>query len=196
MTSEKRVYRKKLRAASEAATVRRITKSAVELHGTVGPSQTSMSAVAAHAGVRRSTLYRHFSDEAALFAACSADWLADNPLPDIAFWAAETDADTRLVIALRELYGYYRRNERMIANFLRDEETMAIVRELARSFHGYIDAVRDVLMQGRPRRARGLTLAAVGHAVAFSTWRSLAQEQGLGDTEVADLMSRFVSAAA
>src|SRR5438045_8358456 len=42
------------------------------LHGTLGPARTTMSAVAEHAGVRRSTLYRHFPDEAALFEACSA----------------------------------------------------------------------------------------------------------------------------
>ncbi|WP_460723105.1 helix-turn-helix domain-containing protein [Microbacterium aureliae] len=53
---------------------RSITESAVALHGSLGPSRTSMSAVAEHAGVRRSTLYRHFPDEQALFAACSSHW--------------------------------------------------------------------------------------------------------------------------
>ena len=61
----------------------RITESAVALHGTVGPSRTSISAVAAHAGVRRSTVYRHFPDEAALFDACTAHWAAANPPPDL-----------------------------------------------------------------------------------------------------------------
>ena len=62
MTDQKRPYRKKRRAEQEQATRRRITESAVELHGTLGPSRTSLSAVAEHAGVRRSTLYRHFAD--------------------------------------------------------------------------------------------------------------------------------------
>ena len=56
MPDEKRPYRKKRRAELEAETRRRITESAVELHGTLGPSRTSMSAVAERAGVRRSTL--------------------------------------------------------------------------------------------------------------------------------------------
>jgi AcrR family transcriptional regulator len=72
MTDQKRPYRMKRRAELEQQTRARITEAAVELHGDVGPSRTSMSAVAERAGVRRSTLYRHFPDEAALFAACSA----------------------------------------------------------------------------------------------------------------------------
>jgi AcrR family transcriptional regulator len=43
----------------------------------------SVSAVAAHAGVRRSTVYRHFLDEVALFDACTTHWAAANPLPDL-----------------------------------------------------------------------------------------------------------------
>ena len=54
----------------------------------VGPARTSVSALAEHAGVRRSTVYRHFPDEASLFAACTAHWAAENPVPDIGAWAA------------------------------------------------------------------------------------------------------------
>jgi AcrR family transcriptional regulator len=56
MTDEKRPYRKRRRAELEQRTRQRITESAVELHGTLGPSRTSLSAIAEHAGVRRSTL--------------------------------------------------------------------------------------------------------------------------------------------
>ena len=63
MTVEKRRYEKKRRAELEAETRRRITESAMELHGTVGPARTSISAIAERAGVRRSTVYRHFPDE-------------------------------------------------------------------------------------------------------------------------------------
>jgi AcrR family transcriptional regulator len=81
MTDQKRPYRMKKRAELEEATRRRITESAVALHGTVGPARTSVSALAEHAGVRRSTVYRHFPDEASLFAACTAHWAAENPCP-------------------------------------------------------------------------------------------------------------------
>ena len=104
MADEKRPYRKKRRAELEAQTQMRITESAVALHGTVGPSRTSMSAIAERAGVRRSTLYRHFPDEAAVFDACSAHWREANPAPDLGAWAAIEDPDRRLRAALEELY--------------------------------------------------------------------------------------------
>ena len=196
--NHKRPYRKKRRAQLEEETRRRITESAVELHGTVGPSRTSMSAVAERAGVRRSTLYRHFPDEAALFEACSSHWSAANPPPDIGAWAAIADPGVRLRSALEELYGYFRRTERMMANLIRDEATNESVRRHFAAFRGYMDAARDVLMTGRPERgqARVRARAAIGHALAFTTWRSLVREQGLGNVQAAELMSNLVRDAA
>jgi AcrR family transcriptional regulator len=198
MADQKRPYRKKRRAELEEGTRRRITESAADLHGTLGPSRTSLSAVAEHAGVRRSTLYRHFADEAALFAACSAHWLATNPLPDIGRWAAIEDPDERLRLALRELYVYYRGVERMLENLLRDEQTMPIVKRLFGGFRHYMDQAHAIVMTDRRARgaARTRLHAATGHALAFSTWRSLVREQGLGDAQAADLMCRLVGAAA
>ena len=88
MTDQRRPYRMKRRAELEALTRLRITKSAVALHGTLGPAHTSISAIAEHAGVRRSTVYRHFPDEAALFAACSSHWRTANPVPELTRIAA------------------------------------------------------------------------------------------------------------
>src|SRR5438067_9971807 len=114
MADQKRSYRKKRRAELEQQTRLKITEAAEELHGTVGPARTSISAVAARAGVRRSTVYRHFPDEAALFAACSGHWMAANPPPDLEAWAAILDPEARLASALLQLYGYYRRTEPML----------------------------------------------------------------------------------
>jgi AcrR family transcriptional regulator len=194
MSSEIRTYNKRRRAESEAQTRLRITESAVHLHGTVGPARTSMSAVAEHAGVQRSTLYRHFSDEAALFEACSAHWVAANPRPDLVAWAAISDPDERLRAALTELYGYYERAAPMLENLLRDEHVVDVLRERFQGFHWYLDAVADTLMAGRGLRgsARRRARAAIGHAVAFSTWRSLVREQGLPQAEAVELASGFV----
>jgi AcrR family transcriptional regulator len=198
MSDKKRPYRKKRRAELEAETRRRITESAVELHGSVGPAGTSMSAVAERANVRRSTLYRHFPDEATLFEACSAHWNAANPPPDLGAWAAIEDPDERLERALEELYGFYRRTERMIANLIRDEAANENVRRHFGAFHAYMDAARDILVKGR--RERGQTRvrvrAAIGHSLAFETWRSLVREQGLGNAQAAKLTSGFIRAAA
>ena len=197
MSDQKRPYRKKRRAELEAETRRRITESAVELHGTVGPSRTSMSAVAERAGVRRSTLYRHFPDEASLFEACSADWNAANPPPDIGAWAAIDDPEERLRRALEELYGFWRRTEPMMENLIRDEATNENVRRHFAGFHDYMDAARDVLMAGRGLRghARKRAQAAIGHALAFSTWQSLVHEQGLDEPEAVQLAMGLVAAA-
>src|SRR5579871_2978331 len=124
MTDKPRTYRMQRRAESQEQTRLRITESAVALHGTVGPSRTSMSAVAAHAGVRRSTVYRHFANEAALFDACTAHWAAANPPPDLSAWAAIERPDVRLRFALSELYAFYGRTESMLDNLFRDEVTV------------------------------------------------------------------------
>ncbi len=198
MTGQPRPYRMKRRAESQAETRRRITESAVKLHGTLGPSRTSISAVAAHAGVRRSTLYRHFPDEAALFDACTAHWAAANPPPDLAAWSTIDDPEARLTVALGEIYAFYRQTEAMLENLFRDEATVPIVRERFAAFRAYFLAAQDALMAGRQLRgaAKLRTRAAVGHSIAFSTWSSLVREQGLDDAAATDLMSALVRAAA
>ena len=195
MTVERRKYEKRRRAELEADTRRRITESAVELHGTVGPARTSISAIAERAGVRRSTVYRHFPDEVALFDACSSHWEAANPVPDMAPWGSIDDPDRRLRTALDALYAYYRRTEPMMDNLHRDELTMPLVAERFAGYHGYVAAARDLLMRGRAARGRRRdeTRAAIGHALAYTTWKSLAREQGLDDGRAAELMRRLVA---
>ena len=197
MTAQKRPYQKKRRAELEALTAQRITESAMHLHGTLGPSRTSISAVAKRAGVRRSTLYRHFRDEAALFRACTSHWMVSNPPPDLGRWTAIDDPDERLEVALDEIYAHYRRTERMMENILRDEERMPIVKEMLGGYRGYLVAACDALAGGRRGRdrSRQRIVAAIGHALAFATWRSLIREQGLDDSQAADLMCRLVAAA-
>jgi AcrR family transcriptional regulator len=198
MSEQKRKYEKKQRAEAEAQTRLRITESAVALHGSLGPARTSMSAVAEHAGVRRSTLYRHFPDERALFGACSAHWAAANPPPDIGAWASIEDPAQRLDTALAQLYAYYRRTEGMLDKLLRDASTVSVVEELMSGYHAFLDEAGKVLMQGRGLRGNAAkrTRAAIGHALAFRTWQDFSRAQGLDDRHAAELMSRFVAAAA
>ena len=182
----------KRRAEQEAQTRLRITESAMELHGTLGPARTSVKAVADHAGVPRSTVYRHFPDEEALFGACSQHWAEQNPAPDIERWGAIADPDERLATGLDELYAYYGRTHAMLDKLHRDEETVPVVGQFFQAFHGFLAAARDVLAGPRASRRRR---AAIGHAVAYTTWRSLTQEQQLGDKQAAGLMLRLVAEA-
>jgi AcrR family transcriptional regulator len=197
MSDKKRPYKMKRRAELEAQTRQRITESAVALHGTLGPARTSMKAVAEHAGVPRSTVYRHFPDEEALFGACSAHWAAENPPPDVSRWEKIDDPDERLRTALDELYAYYRRAGGMLDKLLRDEHSVPMVAALFAPFHQFLAGVTELLMRGRGLRgkARDRTRAAIGHAISFRTWQQLTAGQELGDSEAAELMRRLVAAA-
>jgi AcrR family transcriptional regulator len=173
------------RADAKADTRRRITEAAVDLHASVGPARTTISAIAERAGVQRLTVYRHFPEERDLFAACGAHWISENPPPDPAPWAEIADPRERLVTALTAIYGWYRANEGMIGNTARDAPALPALAAVADP-SAYLDPVREML---GPPEAR----AALGHALAFSTWRSLTREQGLSDPDAAALIARMVA---
>jgi AcrR family transcriptional regulator len=190
MSSQKRPYRMQRRAELEEQTRRRITESAVELHEEVGPARTSISAIAERAGVRRSTVYRHFPDEEALFAACSSHWRALNPPPSPETWESIADPADRTRAALTALYAFYTDTEAMYTSLLRDEELVPAVQRRLREFYDYLRSVRDGLVAGRGLRGRRARLvrAALGHALAFPTWQSLTREQGLTNAEAVEVM--------
>ncbi|MGH6915745.1 MAG: TetR/AcrR family transcriptional regulator, partial [Geminicoccales bacterium] len=145
-TTRKRAYRKRLRADQEADTRRRITEATVDLHGSVGPARTTVSAVAERAGVQRATVYRHFPDEESLFAACSAHWAALNPPPDPARWLEIADPDQRLRTALEELYTWYVGTEDMLENTSRDLPLVPAMRAAAEEFGGFYGVAGEALM--------------------------------------------------
>jgi AcrR family transcriptional regulator len=190
-----RIYRKRKRAAEELRTRERITEATVALHESMGPAHTTVKAIAERAGVQRATVYRHFPDEQALFNACTAKYYATHPMPDPGGWARITSPDERLVQALVALYGWYGETEKMLFNSVRDiEHVPDATRD---SFLGYFDVVHATLMTGRHESGRALTrsAAAIGHAVSFSTWRSLVREHGLDTDEAVALMVAMVDAA-
>jgi AcrR family transcriptional regulator len=193
----KRKYELKQRADEMAATRLRITEAAIELHGTVGPSRTTMSAVAERAGVERRTLYRHFPTEETLFAACSAHYFAAHPWPDLDGWRAIDDPGRRIETALGELYAYYERTAPMLANALRDRELVDAARDAVAPFDAYLREAAAALAGGRALRGRRRRLldAAVHHALAFSTWRSLSAG-GIDRPEAIRLVTALVEEAA
>lgn len=192
----KRKYELKKRAEEMAKTHLRITEAAIELHGTVGPARTTMSAVAKRAGVERRTLYRHFATEADLFAACSTHYFGANPWPDLGSWRAIRDPQKRLERALDELYAYYERTEPMFSNVLRDAELVDFARDAMTPLNAYLDEAAEILTIGRPVRGRRRELLerALRHALAFSTWHSLTTN-GIGRADAAKLITALVDAA-
>ena len=179
--------------AGGAPTRERIVTAAVALHEEVGPAATTISAVAARAGVQRLTVYRHFPDAASLLAACWARWRGGHPLPDPGEWASETDPASRLEAALVGMYRYFAANERMLSRLLADEEAVDGLADLVARYHGDLREQAGALAAGwgvgtaAQRRVR----AAVGHALRLSTWASLAAE-GLTPAEAARLMTDLV----
>ncbi len=192
----KRKYELKKRAYEVAETRRRITEAAIDLHGSVGPSRTTLSAVAKRAGVERRTLYRHFPTEADLFVACSTDYFAANPWPALEAWRAIPDPYERLERALGDLYAYYERTEGMLANVLRDAELVDFARDAVAPLHAYLEDAARILADGSPVRGRRRRLreAAVRHVLAFSTWRSLSGN-GIRRSEAVRLGAALVAAA-
>jgi AcrR family transcriptional regulator len=191
----KRKYELKKRAEEMAETHLRITEAAIELHGTIGPSRTTMSAVAERAGVERRTLYRHFPNEADLFAACSTHYFTANPWPELDPWRVIRDPGERLERALDELYAYYERTEPMLSNVLRDAELVDFARDAVAPFRAYLEEAAQVLAVGRPARGRRRLLldGALRHALAFSTWQSLTTS-GIGRSDATKLVTALVEA--
>jgi AcrR family transcriptional regulator len=188
-----RSYQLKKRAQRQEATRRRIVEAAVDLHGTVGPARTSVSAIAERAGVQRHTYYRHFPEERSLFLACSGLYAERNPMPDPEPWRAIADPETRLRRGLGELYEYYERNEPMLSNVTRDADVHPLTAEIAALRSGpALARIREVLANGR-RSKRMLALLDV--AIAFPTWRTLTREGGLDRREAVKTMVAAVGCA-
>lgn len=188
-----RKYELKRRAEKQEETRRRITEATVELHETLGPAQTTISAIAERAGVQRLTVYRHFPDERALFTACTSHYQAENPPPDPAPWTRIADPVARLRSALTEVYAYHSRTEPMVSSTMRDISQKPVMFEILQPFFQHWERMRDVLAVGWEVRGerRELLLAAIGHGLDFSTWRSLVREQGLDDEQAIELIMRM-----
>ena len=191
-----RKYTLKKRAKDQAETRQRIVDAAVELHGTVGPAQTSISAIAKKAGVQRVTVYDHFPDERSIFAACTAHYLNNHPPPDPVPWREIQDPAERLRTALTDIYAYHRRTEPMMTLAYRDAELKPVMWEVeatqTQARHWARIARELIASWNAPEETQGLLGAAIRHALDFQTWRSLVRFQGLEDIDAVELMLNLV----
>ena len=189
-----RKYEMKRRAERVRETRRRITEAAVELHQTVGPARTTVSAVAEKAGVQRHTYYAHFPELKDLYQACMGHYSERNPVPEPSSWADIAEAEERLRVALSEVYAYYSGNEAMVSNVLRDAALDPIVQEIMGSFDQYWEMVRDTIadaFEASGDRQEEL-LGAVALAQDFQTWQTLVRQQELSQDRAVELMVGMV----
>jgi AcrR family transcriptional regulator len=187
-------YTMRKRAERQARTRQRIVEATVALHEEDGPLRTTIVAVASRAGVTRPTVYSHFPDDLSLFRACATHYRAANPPPDPTPWMAQQDPEARLLLALADIYAYYRQTEAMTLGLLRDEPYMPHLR-LLEGYHRFTDEIARALAAGWKLSAKRqrLVLGGVAHAVEFLTWHDF-KVRGLADGEIADLMAGMVVA--
>jgi AcrR family transcriptional regulator len=202
MSTQKRKNRKyelKARAESQEQTRQRIAKAAAELHEKIGPAETTVAEIARRAGVSRLTVYKHFPDNAALYPACSAHHLSQNPLPDFAAALAPEDPVERVRSLLRMIYGdWYRKQRRMMRNLQRDRRLDPALDEFMRAtgdvaLAGLADAATAGFELEPDERARLRSLVRV--ALDFWTWDRLTSE-GMNDESAVELMTDAVAAVA
>lgn len=194
MTNQGQKLKLKARAERQSQTRRRITAAAVELHQAVGPLATTISAIAERAGVERLTVYRHFPDEASLFAACTRHYFDSHPPPLPSKWESLQDPLDRFSEGLKELYAYWDQNQHLISSILRDYEVAP--ERIGSGTVEYIEEASQVLSTGWDLGGtqKRLLKAAIAHAVHFYTWRSLVRDQRLSATRAVDLMVELVRA--
>jgi AcrR family transcriptional regulator len=190
-----RKYVMKRRAERQKETHQRIVDATVELHRTIGPLRTTISAIAEKAGVQRHTYYAHFPELRDLYTACTSHYVVEHPPPEYASWEEVADHEERLRRALSEVYAYYGHHEQIFANVLRDAEVDALCAEFTHPvFQNWKLTWSKSVTEGwdaEGERGEAL-LAAIGLALDFQTWRTLVRQQGLEEDRAVELMVGMV----
>jgi AcrR family transcriptional regulator len=189
--TEKRRYTLKERAKSQAETRQRIVEATMALHEEIGPRATTISAIAARAGVQRLTVYRHFPDENAVFQACTSHWLSLNPPPGSKAWEGAGGPAAQRAAALGAFHDYYARTRAMWSAAHRDVADVPALQEPMAQFTAYLGGVADALGADLGPLGR----ASLHHGLAFPTWTAL-EAQGLDEERKRDLVLAWIEGAA
>ena len=178
----------------------RIVAATFELHASIGPSRTTIRAIAERAGVQRHTVYAHFPDIESLYEACTVHGIRSTAMPEPGGWRSIDDPNHRLRHGLAEMFAWYRANERMLGNVLSDLDPNAPAPTSPDAFDLRMGALLDALLDGltiepdgsptEPDR-RPILEAVVAHALDFTTWRSLVRG-GLADDQVVTVLMGLV----
>lgn len=184
-----RPYILRRRAESQAETRSKIVEAAIELHGTIGPANTTISMIADRAGVQRHTFYSHFPDDRSMAMACSGHSFERDPPPDPEPWRELSETTERLRAGLRAVYAWYERNGSLFACVLRDAEYHALTREISDlRFGPPMARIHEVLAAKLNAKQRAM----LALALSFHTWRTLTRDAGMKQTAAANTMAQSV----
>jgi hypothetical protein len=89
------------------------------------------------------------------------------------------------------MYAWYESVQHDLALFSRDASLTVAGGETLGETLEQIALLADGLSRGWPRRKA--VRAAIGHALAFETWRSLVRAEGLTEKQAVEAMVRFVT---
>lgn len=183
---KKRSYNLKQRAERQDQTRQRIIRATMELHGELGPRNTTIKAIAERAGVQRLTVYRHFENEDSLFLACSSLWLELNPPPSPNLWQDLPDTYSRIRTVLSHFYGYYTDTQQMWYGVYRDLDEVPALRLAMSDFDDFMKGIYQSVLgkDGTSERPLAQTLR---HALRFPTWASL-DKDGINNRRKVDLI--------
>jgi len=192
MKKRKRPYVQRVRGEQVAETRARIVEAIMQLHEEIGPRNTTVSAIADRAGVERLTVYRHFKDEAAMFAACSHRYLELNPPPALSDWSKELDPTHRTRQGLETVYAFFHRTSPMFEKVYRDVGESIALKKVMGDFDSYLRRLADDLATAFPDSASSRNRTILRHAVKFATWQSLDAE-GVPDPDKAALILQWLT---
>jgi len=193
MKKRKRPYVQRARGEQVAETRARIVEAIMRLHEEIGPRNTTVSAIAERAGVERLTVYRHFKDEAEMFAACSHRYLELNPPPQSSDWSGELDSARRTRQGLETLYAFFGRTSPMFEKIYRDVSESAALGKVMSNFDCYLRGLADDLAAAWPHDQKTSQRRMVlRHAAKFATWQSF-EAEGVPDADKAALITQWVT---
>ena len=92
-----------------------------------------------------------------------------------------------------DVYGWYEEVEPDLAVFRRDAPVHELNAEVIAGYDRELAGLADELARGWSRRKS--VRAAIGHALAFETWRSLVRRESLTRKQAVDAMLRLVAGA-
>ncbi len=97
--------------------------------------------------------------------------------------------------ALAAIYGYYERNEALLANVTRDAEHMPAVRAAGAHRRQWLAEIEQRLAQGWDGNVRQMRHA-IALALDFRSWQTLVRKRGLSNRQAIRIMLAMVGGAA